>query len=128
MDAAPSPAAPLHLLPPVGLVRSFDPRPGATGLVLAGELDVLTARELHALEGRCGRAGQVLAVDAGGVTFMDCAGLRAVLAVVRPGGAVRWSRTSPSVDLLLDTLGASGTTPPGDGVARERAASLVGQG
>jgi anti-sigma B factor antagonist len=66
---------------------------------VSGEIDIASAPKLREeLLGALGRHGARLALDLGGVTFMDCAGINVLLAVRRharlEGGWVRVSRAS----------------------------------
>lgn len=84
-------------------------RDGAVRLRLTGELDSWTGECLHAAARggpfvRCDR----FEVDLGGLTFVDCAGMRAVLEVIHRmedvGGCVVLT-AGPVAERLLDRIG-----------------------
>ena len=68
-------------------------------VAVSGEIDIASAPKLREeLVSAVGRHGARLALDLGGVTFMDCAGINALLAARRharlEGGWVRVARAS----------------------------------
>jgi len=87
-------------------------RPGDYGTVVAvsGEIDVSTEDPLQQVLLRimCERGARLL-LDLSGVSFMDCAGLRAVLATRRRaelrGGFVRLTAVSAPVGRIIDLTG-----------------------
>lgn len=95
----------------------FDPTyDGAAQVVvdLAGEVDMLTAPELRQQLGQAmGAPGTVVVVEASAVTFMDCAGLRELLAAhtrLAAGGRTLVLRSpSPPVARLLELTGLTVT-------------------
>jgi anti-anti-sigma factor len=77
---------------------------------VSGEVDVASASKLREeLLGALGRHGARLALDLGGVTFMDCAGVNALLAARRharlEGGWVRVARASRRARNVLTLTG-----------------------
>jgi anti-sigma B factor antagonist len=75
-------------------------------VAVSGEIDIASAPKLREeLLGALGRHGSRLALDLGGVTFMDCAGVSALLAARRharlEGGWVRVARASRRADNIL---------------------------
>jgi anti-anti-sigma factor len=85
---------------------------GSGVVIFIGDLDVATAPALHAQLGRtaAGDPAPHLLVDLSGVTFMDCAGLRPLLAARnRTGAAVSLRNPAPPVLRLLRLLGLTAT-------------------
>ena len=82
-------------------------RPGPLPVIeVHGEIDVWSGRQLRdQLLWVMSRHGARLALDLGGVTFIDCAGIGALLATRRraelDGGSVRIVRVSPRVRRIL---------------------------
>ena len=88
-------------------------RPGDGGTIVAisGEVDVCTEAPLQQSLLRIIRErGAKLMLDVSGVSFMDCAGLRAVLATRRRaemrGGFLRLIATSAAVRRIIELTGA----------------------
>ena len=88
-------------------------RPGDGGIIVAvsGEVDVCTEAPLQqALLRIIRERGARLMVDVSGVSFMDCAGLRALLATRRRaemhGGFLRLIATSAAVRRIIELTGA----------------------
>jgi anti-sigma B factor antagonist len=87
-------------------------RPGDGGTIVAigGEVDVCTEAPLQQSLLRIIReCGAKLMLDVSGVSFMDCAGLRALLATRRRaelrGGYVRLIATSAAVRRIIELTG-----------------------
>ncbi|WP_180357621.1 STAS domain-containing protein [Streptomyces sp. NP160] len=79
---------------------------------LSGEVDVSTAAQLQSVRALLHQHGQRLgSVDAAGVTFLDVAGLSALLELAGPGGSLLVLRPSPAVRRLLDLLERHGLGP-----------------
>ncbi|WP_222710859.1 STAS domain-containing protein [Quadrisphaera setariae] len=78
---------------------------------LSGEVDVSTAAQLRSVAALLERHGHRAAVDASGVTFLDAAGLHALVELAGPGGSLLVLRPSPAVLRLLDLLELSGVGP-----------------
>src|SRR5208283_170035 len=82
-------------------------RPGPAPVIeVSGELDVWSGRQLRdQLLWMMRRHGARLALDLGGVTFIDCAGIGTLLATRRraelDGGWLRIVRVSPRVQRIL---------------------------
>ena len=79
-------------------------------VTVSGEIDIATGPKLReGLLGAIGRYGARLALDLGGVTFMDCAGLNVLLAAHRrarlEGGWVRVPRASRRARKVLMLTG-----------------------
>ena len=77
---------------------------------VSGEVDIASAPKLREeLLGALRRHGARLALDLGGVTFMDCAGINALLAARRharlEGGWVRVARASRRARKVLTLTG-----------------------
>ena len=87
-------------------LRVHDRAQNQVMLGVSGELDLVGAPRLEracaALEDQHGR----VLLDLSGLTFIDCAGLRAVLAACAgsPSGSVRVARSAPALDRLIDLL------------------------
>lgn len=80
-------------------------------LLVHGELDLATAPGLERAlqDALAGDPGRDLIVDLDGVTFMDCAGLRPLLAVRnRVGDRLRLGNLSPASARLLALTGLTG--------------------
>ncbi len=78
-----------------------------------GEMDMATAGELRGSVGRAmGAPATVVVIDLSAVTFMDCCGLRELVAArarLRAGGrGLRLRSPSPAVLRLLTLTGTSG--------------------
>jgi anti-sigma B factor antagonist len=78
--------------------------------VVRGEIDIQSAMQLHEeLLRVVHRHGSRIALDLGGVTFIDCAGINALLATRRraqlEGGWVRVVRASPCARRIISLLG-----------------------
>jgi anti-sigma B factor antagonist len=107
--------APLPVPPPRNPVDSTDLQVdvlSAAPLVVkvSGEIDIATGPKLREeLLGVMRRSGARLALDLGGVTFMDCAGISVLLAARRharlEGGRVRVLRASRRVRIVLMLTG-----------------------
>ncbi len=86
-------------------------RPGAPPVVeICGEIDIQSAPQLREeLLRVMRRHGSQLALDLGGVTFIDCAGVNALLATRRRArledGWVRVIRASPRARRTISLLG-----------------------
>ena len=87
-------------------------RPGDGGTIVAisGEVDVGTEAQLQQSLLRIMReCGAKLMLDVSGVSFMDCAGLRALLATRRRaeirGGFLRLIATSAAVGRIIELTG-----------------------
>jgi anti-sigma B factor antagonist len=94
-------------------------RPGDGGTIVAisGEVDVCTEAPLQqALLRIIRERGARLMLDASGVSFMDCAGLRALLATRRRaelrGGCMRLIATSAAVRRITELTGAHEALAP----------------
>jgi anti-sigma B factor antagonist len=77
---------------------------------VSGEIDIATGPKLReGLLGAIGRYGARLALDLGGVSFMDCAGINVLLAAYRrarlEGGWVRVLRASRRARKVLMLTG-----------------------
>lgn len=94
-----------------GFVTVVEPRPGGARLRLAGELDLAAAPALAASAEALPPAGEVH-VDLCAVTFLDSAGLHALLtlhdALVDRGCPVQLVGPQPGALRLLDFAAASG--------------------
>jgi len=91
-------------------------RPGDGGTIVAisGEVDVCTEAPLQqALLRIIRERGARLMLDVSGVSFMDCAGLRALLATRRRaemrGGCMRLIAASAAVRRIIELTGAQET-------------------
>jgi anti-anti-sigma factor len=85
-------------------------RGGAASIRLSGELDMLRARRLdEAFAAICGERVSNTDIDASGVSFIDCTGLRSVLVISeemeRRRGAMRVIDPSSPVRRLLQLAG-----------------------
>ena len=100
------------ILEPVETELAFDllvDRAGIT-VTIRGELDVQSSPQLRdQLLQVIRRYGAQLALDLGGVTFMDCAGINVLLATGRraqlEGGWIRVTRASPWVRRIITLTG-----------------------
>jgi anti-anti-sigma factor len=95
-------------------VRTGD---GGTIVVLSGEVDVCTEAPLQqALLWIIRERGARLMLDVSGVSFMDCAGLRALLATRRRaemrGGYMRLIATSAAVRRIIELTGTHEALAP----------------
>jgi anti-sigma B factor antagonist len=107
--------APLPVPPPGNPVDSTDPQVDVLSTAplvvkVSGEIDIATGPKLREeLLGVMRRSGARLALDLGGVTFMDCAGINALLAARRharlEGGWVRVLRASRRARKVLMLTG-----------------------
>jgi anti-sigma B factor antagonist len=94
-------------------------RPGTPLVVeIGGEIDVLSAPDLREeLLHLIRRNGRQLALDLSGVTFIDCAGVGALVATRRraqlEGGWLRIVRASPPVRRIIRLLGLAEALSPG---------------
>jgi anti-sigma B factor antagonist len=96
--------------------------PQRVTMTVRGEIDLATAPQLrHAMTDRLAHGpASSLALDLSGVSFIDCAGVQALLVVQRTaqllGGDLILTRTSPQVARLVDLLGLrfqlAATGPP----------------
>ena len=87
------------------------PGDGATIVAISGEVDVGTEAQLQqSLLQIIRECGAKLILDVSGVSFMDCAGLRALLATRRRaemrGGFLRLIATSAAVRRIIELTGA----------------------
>jgi anti-sigma B factor antagonist len=83
-------------------------RPGDGGIIVAisGEVDVCTEAPLQQALLRIIRERSArLMLDVSGVSFMDCAGLRALPATRRRGGFMRLIATSAAVRRIIELTG-----------------------
>nr|WP_255480656.1 STAS domain-containing protein [Quadrisphaera sp. RL12-1S] len=78
---------------------------------MSGEVDVSAAAQLRSVHGLLDRHGQRATVEAAGVTFVDVAGLRALLELASPAGSLLVVHPSAAVLRLLDLLRCSGLGP-----------------
>lgn len=78
---------------------------------LSGEVDVAVAPQLRSVGALLAEHGQRAEVDAAGVSFLDAAGLGAVLELAGRGGSLLVLHPSTAVLRLLDLLGRSGLGP-----------------
>ena len=80
-------------------------------VALGGEIDMATAGEVRAVIGAAmGGPGTTVVVDTSAVVFIDCAGLRELLAAqarLAAGGRSMRLRPSPAVTRLLEWTGTS---------------------
>jgi anti-anti-sigma factor len=96
-------ARPLHI--------SVGDSPGATMLVVCGEVDIATAAQLRDALLRHLAAAKELLLDLEGVTFMDSSGLQVLLASQRRaallGNQLVITRASSAVERLLQITGTT---------------------
>ena len=112
------------------------PRPGAARLVPAGELDIAALADLRAVLSATRGCTDVV-VQASGVDFIDCAGLRPLVGAARAaaGGGGRLVLRDPSpavVDLIAwcsleEQLPVEAAPTPGRGRLGRRQAAVAGQ-
>jgi anti-anti-sigma factor len=113
------------------------PSPAVARMVVVGEVDLATAHLLRdrVLDLLREQTPAVVDVDLAGVTFLDCTGISALVAVraaaLRVGGRMRVSHPQPIVRRLLDVTGLLGifTAPidqPQPPPARSGHESMVG--
>ena len=110
-----SPRPPLPVPAPRPLAEATDLRVGVLSTAplvvgVSGEIDIASAPKLREeLLGALRRHGVRLALDLGGVTFMDCAGINVLLAAHRharlEGGWVRVARASRCARTILMLTG-----------------------
>jgi anti-anti-sigma factor len=87
------------------------PSPGTVRVAVTGEVDMATATVLRdkLLDALDGQSPSVLEVDLAGVTFLDCAGLGALVAArnaaVQTGRQMRVSHPQPIVRRVLAVTG-----------------------
>jgi anti-anti-sigma factor len=95
-----------------GAVFSYD---GEGLLRIGGEIDMATAPELKAALEKC--AGDTITVDCTALTFMDSAGIRALLQPVRHGRSVRLINVPENIASVLEIMELSTTfgLPDGNG-------------
>jgi anti-anti-sigma factor len=99
-------------------------RPGGDGTVVSvsGDVDICTASPLEdVLLRTMHERGPRLLLDLSGVSFMDCAGLRAIMTTRRRaelrGGSVRLIAVSAAVRRIVDLAGARDSFPVQDPVS-----------
>jgi anti-sigma B factor antagonist len=95
----------------MGVTLSIRPGDGGTIVAISGEVDVCTEAALQqALLRIIRERGARLMLDVSGVSFMDCAGLRALLAARRQaemrGGFLRLIAASAAVRRITELTGA----------------------
>jgi anti-sigma B factor antagonist len=95
----------------MGVTLSIRPGDGGTIVAISGEVDVGTEAPLQqALLRIIRERGARLMLDVSGVSFMDCAGLRALLATRRRaelrGGFLRLIAVSAAVRRITELTGA----------------------
>jgi anti-sigma B factor antagonist len=95
----------------MGVTLSIRPGDGGTIVAISGEVDVCTEALLQqALLQIIRKRGARLMLDVSGVSFMDCAGLRALLATRRRaelrGGFLRLIAVSAAVRRIIELTGA----------------------
>lgn len=79
---------------------------------LSGELDLTCRDQLAQVRDVLAGWSHRAVVDAAGVTFVDVSGLRAVLELVPPGGALLVLEPSPVLLRLVDLLHRATAWPP----------------
>jgi anti-sigma B factor antagonist len=94
----------------VSVTLCIRPGDGGTIVAISGEVDVGTEAQLQQSLLRIMReCGAKLMLDVSGVSFMDCAGLRALLATRRRaeirGGFLRLIATSAAVGRIIELTG-----------------------
>ena len=95
----------------MGVTLRVRPGDGGTIVAVSGEVDVCTEAPLQQVLLRIIRERSArLMLDLSGVSFMDCAGLRALLATRRRaelrGGSMRLIATSAAVRRIIELTGA----------------------
>ena len=95
----------------MGVTLCVRPGDGGTIVAVSGEVDVCTEAPLQQVLLRIIRERSArLMLDLSGVSFMDCAGLRALLATRRcaelRGGSMRLIATSAAVRRIIELTGA----------------------
>ena len=95
----------------MGVTLCIRPGDGGTIVAISGEVDVCTEAALQqALLRIIRERGAKLTLDVSGVSFMDCAGLRALLATRRRaemcGGFLRLIAASAAVRRIIELTGA----------------------
>ncbi len=98
----------------MGVILCVRPSDGGTIVAISGEVDVCTEAPLQqALLQIIRERGARLMLDLSGVSFMDCAGLRALLATRRRaelrGGCMRLIAASAAVRRIIELTGAQQT-------------------
>jgi anti-anti-sigma factor len=103
----------------MGLTLCVHPGDGGTVVSVSGELDASTEESLQELLLRIMRAhGPRLLLDLSGVSFMDCAGLSALVGTRRRAelrsGSVRLIAASAAVRQVIDLTGMRNAFPVRD--------------
>ena len=111
----------------MGLILSVRPAGDSIIVAVSGEVDVCTEDPLQQVLLRIMRERSAsIFLDVSGVSFMDCAGLRALLTTRRRarlrGGCMRLIATSAAVRRIIELTGAH------EALAVERAARSVRSG
>jgi anti-anti-sigma factor len=83
-------------------------------VLLHGEVDLTSGVVLAPLREQLLERGLPVLVDASDVTFLDCAGLRAVLALTSDGLPGSITAASQPVRVLLEATARAGSLPPVD--------------
>jgi anti-sigma B factor antagonist len=101
----------------------IEPRAGGAVLVRpVGRLDLATATALRTGLAALARSHRLLVVDLAGVSFLDVAGLEALIAgrraARRAGGDLRLARPPTQPRLVLELTGLNRVLPPYASVAR----------
>ncbi|MGQ7296457.1 STAS domain-containing protein [Quadrisphaera sp. KR29] len=96
-------------------------------VVLAGDVDLVSAPHIASAGLLLPRWAHPVSIDAAAVTFMDVAGLRAVLALAGTCGAVELRRPSRPVLHLLQVLRGAGVGVPTSRVPGPSPAVLLHQ-
>lgn len=83
--------------------------PAREVVTVCGDIDLAVLTSLPSwFQGFLGSSGRHIGLDLAQVTFLDCAGFRALLAIEdhagRSGGSVRLAAASPAVARLLELL------------------------
>jgi anti-anti-sigma factor len=105
--------SPMTVLPQLHIDTSY-PSPATARVAVAGEVDLATASALRErlLRVLHDRSPDLIDVDLAGVTFLDCTGLGALVAVrnaaVQVGQQVRVSHPQPIVRRVLEVTGLLG--------------------
>ena len=81
-------------------------------VLLHGDVDLTAVEPLASLREELAGRGLPVVVDASQVTFLDCAGLGAVLALTSDGTPASIVAASRPVRLLLDAAAGAGALPP----------------